>query len=1054
MSQLITRRSFRFASTFLLLMFLMGSLIAPTTPAAVLAAPGNSASANAAAPQSPSTTLNNILDIPLQKFSPKVDGNCDPQTEYAGAKIVTFNDGAGKTGTVYLEATPDMLYVCMFANNGSFDTRFGSLYVDPQGDGGSYVYANKGDDAFRVDITSVARSSYVGSSLPNGWTLAPAYDSYWSGSSIIDKTGTETVEWGIKYASLNFGKNCTAFGLSVFHHWFASTGDDYHWIDNAIFDQPRTWQLAEINSGACSRGDVAYVFRGNTLDAVSYKNLLTTAGYTVALIPLADVAATDFTVYKFIIIADDTGSLNTWGTPPDATSAAQIAQILSGKKPILGLGEGGYAFFGRLHLFIGWPMGWHGPIDRMAQVTTSLFGALPNPVIHYTIPVNSVDIYLAGATPPSDVTVFGKEVPETQHSPLIQQGCRMLWGGSGNPLAMSADGQDLFLKVAALMFGYQCAPDTTPPPNCTITVTKTANPADGTPVTPGTAILYTITYTIPTDAACGYPKVEKLLDVVPGGTTYVPNSASDSLSPAPDGSMVWAAFPGTGSKSFKVVVGDQPCAGQKVVNNQATLFVPSYAPVLSNTVSHPVTCPNVTFPSQTPFYAESELEVHPYPLTAGVSSDVNLRLTNNDTSAALVAIDFQISPLGIGLPFTTFATRMVSLPAHSNTLVTASYLPTTATAGQACFQAAVHLPTGLLLIKTQSCLDMAEDFSANLSNMLIFNVGNPKSFITDITLVVDNTCPGWSAVISSPPGGILTTVGPNDTDIRQVKLLVTPPSPVTLGTGCHIDMQAWIINSTTGAAEMIGGIRKLDVPPVHLPPSVTPIWEEPEISFIPNPPVLGAPNQLCIQLVNPLAVAKTVTVAFSAADFGAGIGFTPVATQNFTLPPMSSNNYCITWTPSTTGTLHRCILVVLTQPGYQAMHSQRNVNLVRIQPSGIGSLKIPIMLGNPDLVNHALSFNIVVTGIDPYWTPVILPVGPTPGPAPTTIGAGQTLALQLVFLPPSAAQSSGAVTAPPADFRFGDTSQVSVGMAYDGIEINGFTVQIISPHLYLPLVTH
>ncbi len=95
--------------------------------------------------------------------------------------------------------------------------------------------------------------------------------------------------------------------------------------------------------------------------ATSFYNLLTSAGYTVVLVPLGDILSIDFSKFDLTIIADDTGSLNAWGTPPAATGSAQVDRITSPNKPILGLGEGGYAFFGRLSLFVGWPHGWHGP---------------------------------------------------------------------------------------------------------------------------------------------------------------------------------------------------------------------------------------------------------------------------------------------------------------------------------------------------------------------------------------------------------------------------------------------------------------------------------------------------------------------------------------------------------------------------------------------------------------------------------------------------------------------------------------------------------------------
>ena len=163
-----------------------------------------------------------------------------------------------------------------------------------------------------------------------------------------------------------------------------------------------------------------------------------------------------------------------------------------------------------------------------------------------------------------------------------------------------------------------------------------------------------------------------------------------------------------------------------------------------------------------------------------------------------------------------------------------------------------------------------------------------------------NVCHTPACPVTRLPCGapLLTAVAPTGTDVRDATLSVTPPTPVTLGSGCHIDVQGWI------GDELIGGIRKLDVPPVHLPNDVAPPWLEPEISFVPNPPVVGQPGQICVELQNPRDTPRIVTVEYAVADFGAGIPFTTVATKSFTLPPFSLAKYCADWTPSTTMTLH------------------------------------------------------------------------------------------------------------------------------------------------------
>ena len=118
-----------------------------------------------------------------------------------------------------------------------------------------------------------------------------------------------------------------------------------------------------------------------------------------------------------------------------------------------------------------------------------------------------------------------------------------------------------------------------------------------------------------------------------------------------------------------------------------------------------------------------------------------------------------------------------------------------------------------------------------------------------IQLVVVNTCPGWTAAITNPPGGMLAGMAPGE--VRAAGLTVTPPpASALLGSGCHIDVQGWI------GDQRIGGIRKLDLPPVNLPVSVQPPWEDPEISIIPDPPVLGRPNQAVYPAAEPAGCAQ------------------------------------------------------------------------------------------------------------------------------------------------------------------------------------------------------
>jgi hypothetical protein len=182
------------------------------------------------------------------------------------------------------------------------------------------------------------------------------------------------------------------------------------------------------------------------------------------------------------------------------------------------------------------------------------------------------------------------------------------------------------------------------------------------------------------------------------------------------------------------------------------------------------------------------------------------------------------------------------------------------------------------------------------------------------------------------------------------------------------------------------------------------------------------------------------------ADFGAGIGFTPVTTQSFDLPPYSIDKYCVSWIPAASGTLHRCVLVTLQQPGYQDMHSQRNVDLRRMPVSGLGGLDIPFVIGNPDLVGHTLKLIPTLYGLDPSWQ-VEFHINPG-DPPPDVLGAGETVNLHMILIGlnndylPEAGTSS----------KFGDVAKIQVAVLLDGEQIGGFTILIDNMQLFMPLV--
>lgn len=241
--------------------------------------------------------------------------------------------------------------------------------------------------------------------------------------------------------------------------------------------------LLGAQPAAAAGAAYAYVYPqdvggGQNALALDFESFLDGHGFPTDLVATTDVAATDFSAYTKILIADDTGLLDQWGLPIEGQGAALAAYLESFGRPFVAIGEGGYALFGRLGLASGWPGGWHGPADtwlvpdaadpvfhtpnEIALATNPLF---QKEVQVYTSPVDEVAIYAQDV--PTSFTGLALEPATTafvscdnrdafglcplgDHYPLTRErGQDFLWGASGGPSAMTEAGRALFLNVVA-----------------------------------------------------------------------------------------------------------------------------------------------------------------------------------------------------------------------------------------------------------------------------------------------------------------------------------------------------------------------------------------------------------------------------------------------------------------------------------------------------------------------------------------------------------------------------------------------------------------------------
>lgn len=206
---------------------------------------------------------------------------------------------------------------------------------------------------------------------------------------------------------------------------------------------------------AASAATCAYIYNTDVTTADDFVTFLESKGHPTTKITMSAVGGTNFSGYDLIIVGSDSGNLSAWG---DNSSGSQVNN--SGK-PIIGLGEGGYAFFGRISLAIGFPNGAHtstpdSPLISVVDPTQVIFNSpivinTQSPLQLYTSTAH-VEIY--APSPPQDVTLLGNLVGYPGYSPLIKEGSRyILWGFTAGPSKMTEDGKDLFSNIIVNMSG-------------------------------------------------------------------------------------------------------------------------------------------------------------------------------------------------------------------------------------------------------------------------------------------------------------------------------------------------------------------------------------------------------------------------------------------------------------------------------------------------------------------------------------------------------------------------------------------------------------------------
>ena len=189
----------------------------------------------------------------------------------------------------------------------------------------------------------------------------------------------------------------------------------------------------------------AFVYLNDEPAATKFQQLLAENNHTTDLVRLDAVKATDWKKYSAVIVGSDI---------EQAWSTTEAEAIADAKVPVLGLGEGGYYFFGKLNLGIGSPNGYHGGEVgvQAAQATNTDYwttAKLDQPASDELMLYSSsshVAIFLSNLSPGE--IPLGYELRSKSYAPIIEQDRRyVLWGFTGSPEKMTPLGKRLFIHT-------------------------------------------------------------------------------------------------------------------------------------------------------------------------------------------------------------------------------------------------------------------------------------------------------------------------------------------------------------------------------------------------------------------------------------------------------------------------------------------------------------------------------------------------------------------------------------------------------------------------------
>jgi len=330
-----------------------------------------------------------------------------------------------------------------------------------------------------------------------------------------------------------------------------------------------------------------------------------------------------------------------------------------------------------------------------------------------------------------------------------------------------------------------------------------------------------------------------------------------------------------------------------------------------------------------PVYAESEIGVDPYPIFFFFSVELSVEVFNPIDQDRIVSTTFSVANFGIGLPFSTAFIMpnpiQIFVPANGAARGHVIWTPPD-WGGKFCVRVELEIEGGDVFWSHRN-IDVGEPLEPGQPHSLDFPVGVwPFKEPVTVTLGTILHQGGWEASLSHQE---LTNVAPGSP--VTVTLTVTPSGDAELGNGEPIvDVEAFV------DGELIGGFRKMNIPPFPLHKPHEKGYAESEIVIEPYPPILGVETKVSTVIQNNGDVDESINVEFGWAKFGMGIPFTTTGMSPYsstvTVARGMTKTVSTKWTPSMSGP--QCVIIYLNDPDevYEQQISQRNIYIEEQPP--------------------------------------------------------------------------------------------------------------------------